>query len=124
MSTNTAKLKAAARAAIRQPENTIAQTRDLKTMLASPAVTGRINEVLGKKAAAFSASLLQVCRSNALLQQAEPMSVIAAAMTAATLDLPLNQSLGFAYIVPHNTHDEYKHRGYVEYVLRMLTTPA
>ena len=31
---------------------------------------------------------------------------------------------GFAYIVPHNTHDEYKHRGYVEYVLRMLTTPA
>lgn len=31
---------------------------------------------------------------------------------------------GFAYIVPHNTHDEYKHRGYVEYALRMLTTPA
>lgn len=94
--TNTNRLKAAAQSNLQ----TAAQTRDLKAMLASPAVTGRINEVLGKKAAAFSASLLQVCRSNTLLQQAEPMSVIAAAMTAATLDLPLNQSLGFAYIVP------------------------
>ncbi len=96
MSTNTAKLKAAAQGSLQ----TAAQTRDLKALLASPSITGRINEVLGKKATSFSASLLQICRSNALLQQAEPMSVIAAAMTAATLDLPLNQSLGFAYIVP------------------------
>lgn len=95
--TNTNRLKAAAQGSLQPAANT---PRDLKTMLASPAVTGRINEVLGKKAASFSASLLQICRSNALLQQAEPMSVIAAAMTAATLDLPLNQSLGFAYIVP------------------------
>lgn len=27
---------------------------------------------------------------------------------------------GFAYIVPRNTHDEFKHRGYVEYILRSL----
>ena len=121
MSTNTAKLKAAAQSNLQT-----AQTRDLKAMLASPAVTGRINEVLGKKAAAFSASLLQVCRSNALLQQAEPMSVIAAAMTAATLDLPLNQSLGFAYIVPFRNgktgHQEAQfqigYKGFIQLAMR------
>lgn len=121
MSTNTAKLKAAAQGSLQT-----AQTRDLKAMLASPAVTGRINEVLGKKAAAFSASLLQVCRSNALLQQAEPMSVIAAAMTAATLDLPLNQSLGFAYIVPFRNgktgHQEAQfqigYKGFIQLTMR------
>jgi recombinase, phage recT family len=121
MSTNTAKLKAAAQGSLQT-----AQTRDLKTVLASPAVTGRINEVLGKKAAAFSASLLQVCRSNALLQQAEPMSVIAAAMTAATLDLPLNQSLGFAYIVPFRNgktgHQEAQfqigYKGFIQLAMR------
>lgn len=122
MSTNTAKLKAAAQGSLQ----TAAQTRDLKAMLASPAVTGRISEVLGKKAASFSASLLQVCRSNALLQQAEPMSVIAAAMTAATLDLPLNQSLGFAYIVPFRNgktgHQEAQfqigYKGFIQLAMR------
>lgn len=122
MSTNTAKLKAAAQGSLQ----TAAQTRDLKAMLASPAVTGRISEVLGKKAASFSTSLLQVCRSNALLQQAEPMSVIAAAMTAATLDLPLNQSLGFAYIVPFRNgktgHQEAQfqigYKGFIQLAMR------
>ena len=123
MSTNTAKLKAAAQGSLQPAANT---PRDLKAMLASPAVIGRINEVLGKKAAAFSASLLQVCRSNALLQQAEPMSVIAAAMTAATLDLPLNQSLGFAYIVPFRNgktgHQEAQfqvgYKGFIQLAMR------
>ena len=123
MSTNTAKLKAAAQGSLQPAANT---PRDLKAMLASPAVTGRISEVLGKKAAAFSASLLQVCRSNALLQQAEPMSVIAAAMTAATLDLPLNQSLGFAYIVPFRNgktgHQEAQfqvgYKGFIQLAMR------
>ena len=123
MSTNTAKLKAAAQGSLQPAANT---PRDLKAMLASPAVTGRISEVLGKKAASFSASLLQICRSNALLQQAEPMSVIAAAMTAATLDLPLNQSLGFAYIVPFRNgktgHQEAQfqvgYKGFIQLAMR------
>ena len=47
--TNTNRLKAAAQSNLQ----TAAQTRDLKAMLASPAVTGRINEVLGKSRRVF-----------------------------------------------------------------------
>jgi recombination protein RecT len=36
------------------------------------------------------------------LAKAEPQSVFHAAAVAATLDLPLNSNLGFAYIVPYN----------------------
>ena len=38
--------------------------------------------------------------SNALLAKADPNSIYQAAALAATLDLPLNNSLGFAYIIP------------------------
>ena len=35
-----------------------------------------------------------------MLIDAEPNSIVAAALTAATLNLPLNNNLGYAYIIP------------------------
>jgi recombination protein RecT len=40
-----------------------------------------------------------------LLAHADPVSIYQAAAVAATLDLPLNQNLGFAYIVPYRDKD-------------------
>jgi recombination protein RecT len=45
---------------------------------------------------------LQIAASNDMLKNADPHSIYNAAATAATLDLPLNNALGFAYIVPFN----------------------
>ncbi len=47
-------------------------------------------------------SVLQIAAQNSLLAKADPVSIYQAAAVAATLDLPLNQNLGFAYIVPYN----------------------
>jgi recombination protein RecT len=47
--------------------------------------------------------VLQIVASNGLLTKADPASIYQAAAVAATLDLPLNNNLGFAYIVPYNT---------------------
>jgi len=66
-------------------------------------VKKRFEEMLGKRAPQFITSVLQIATSNALLKNADPVSVYNAAAVAATLDLPLNSSLGFAYIVPYNT---------------------
>jgi recombination protein RecT len=74
----------------------------LKDMLGRDEIKARLNEILGKKAATFATSIVQVVQSSAMLSKAEPSSVLNSAMTAATLDLPLNNSLGFAYIVPYN----------------------
>lgn len=64
-------------------------------------VRAKFREVLGKNAEAFVGSLLSLVKSNDLLLKAAPNTVIAAAMQAATLKLPINQNLGLAYIVPY-----------------------
>jgi recombination protein RecT len=58
--------------------------------------------MLGKRAPQFITSVLQITASNEMLAKADPMSIYNSAAVAATLDLPLNNNLGFAYIVPYN----------------------
>jgi recombination protein RecT len=50
--------------------------------------------------------VLQIVASNKLLVNADPNSIYQSAAVAATLDLPLNNNLGFAYIVPYNAKQE------------------
>ena len=66
-------------------------------------VQSKFEELLGKRASGFITSVLQAVASNDLLQKADPTTVFSAAATAATLDLPINNNLGFAYIIPYNT---------------------
>lgn len=66
-------------------------------------VKRKFSELLGKRATSFVTSVLQVVAQNSLLAKADPASIYQAAAVAATLDLPINQNLGFAYIVPYNT---------------------
>lgn len=76
------------------------QKSSLKGLLESENVKNRIREVQGKNAASFVTSIIQIANSNALLANAEPSSIVSAAMTAATLNLPLNNNLGLSYIIP------------------------
>jgi recombination protein RecT len=66
-------------------------------------VKQKFQELLGKRASSFMTSVLQITAQNSLLAKADPVSIYQAAAVAATLDLPLNASLGFAYIVPFNS---------------------
>ena len=72
-----------------------------KQFFAQDGVKKKFEELLGKRAAQFTTSVLQVVSSNTLLQKATPESIYNAAAMAATLDLPINQNLGFAWIVPY-----------------------
>lgn len=76
------------------------QGASLAAVMKSPAVRARFKDILKEKGEGFIASVLAVVNNNALLSKATPMSVISAAMTAATLDLPLTTGLGYAAIVP------------------------
>ena len=71
-----------------------------KNFFARADVRAKFEEMLGNRAPQFITSVLQIANSNALLSQADPLSIYNAAALAATLDLPLNNSLGFAYIIP------------------------
>lgn len=82
--------------------NQLTTINELKQLVQSDYVKERFNDVLGKKSQGFIASMLSIVSNNELLSKADPKSVLNAAMTAATLDLPINQNLGFAYIIPYN----------------------
>ena len=72
-----------------------------KQLFAREEIQKKFQELLGSRAPQFITSVLQIAASTHL-SGADPMSVYNAAAMAATLDLPLNASLGFAYIVPYN----------------------
>ena len=73
----------------------------LAKLLNTETISNRFHEVLGRKSAAFMSSILSACATNPKLSACDPMSVISAAMIAATLDLPINPNLGQAHIVPY-----------------------
>jgi recombination protein RecT len=83
---------------------TTKQTKALtaKSLFNQDNVKKKFEELLGKRASQFITSVLQIVSSNDLLEKADPISIYNAAATAATLDLPLNNNLGLAYIIPFN----------------------
>jgi recombination protein RecT len=96
------------------------QGTTMKSLLASPTVIKRFEEVLGKRATQFTASILSLYNNEKMLQKAEPMSVISSAMIAATLDLPVDKNLGYAWIVPYGGKAQFQlgYKGYIQLALR------
>ena len=80
----------------------------VKNIFDREGVKTRIQEMLGNKASGFITSVLQITTNNKLLANAEPMSIYNAAMMAAALDLPINQNLGFAWIVPYGQQAQFQ----------------
>lgn len=71
------------------------------SMARSPKMIARFQEVLGAKAPQFLASVISSVNSNPQLMKADPSSVMASAMVAATLNLDVVPGLGFAALVPY-----------------------
>ena len=78
------------------------QQQTVKQFFSQDIIKNKVQEVLGQKSNQFITTVLQIASSNELLAKADPVSILNAAMVAATLDLPINQNLGFAYIIPFN----------------------
>ena len=75
----------------------------MATILDGQGIRKRFDELLGKRSPQFISSIVSLVNSDATMQQAfyeAPMTVIQSALKAATFDLPIDQNLGYAYIVP------------------------
>ena len=73
----------------------------IKAYMNGQGVQRKLEELLGERKDVFLTSALQVVNGNKALQNASPESIFGAVVTAATLNLPINDNLGFAYIVPY-----------------------
>ena len=91
------------------------------TMLKSPKTIERFKEILWeKKAPLFVSSVLSIVANDWYLKNADPQSVFHSAMIAASLDLPINPNLGFAYIVPYKGKASFQmwYKWYVQLAIR------
>lgn len=92
----------------------------VKHLLQEDAVKKRFSEVLADRAPQFISSLLGLVNNEKLLAKAEPMTVIQSAMIAASLDLPVDKNLGYAWIVPYKGQAQFQlgYKGYIQLALR------
>lgn len=92
----------------------------IQSLVSQESVKARFEELLGKKAPGFISSLLAVVNNNKLLAKANPNTIVAAGAMAASLDLPINQNLGFAYIIPYGNEAQFQmgYKGYIQLAMR------
>ncbi|MEG0431023.1 MAG: recombinase RecT [Anaerovoracaceae bacterium] len=92
----------------------------VKGFLASVDVRKRFEDILGKKAPGFISSIINVTNGNDKLIKADPLTIISAAAIAASLDLPIDPNLGFAYIIPYGGKAQFQmgYRGYIQLAMR------
>lgn len=92
----------------------------MKGFFSQDNVKAKFAEILGQRSNAFVTSVLSTVTQNRMLAKVDPQSIYMAAMTAAVLDLPINPSLGMAYIVPYGTSAQFQlgYKGLIQLCVR------
>lgn len=86
----------------------------LKSVLDAPSVQAQFKNALGEHKDTFVASLIDLFTGDKSLQTCKPAQLIQEALRAATLKLPLNKALGFAYIVVYNNSAKDDHGNWIK----------
>lgn len=76
----------------------------LKSILKADSVQEQFTNAMGAHKDAFVASLIDLYTGDVSLQRCRPQAVVMEALRAATMKLPINKALGFAYIVVFNNN--------------------
>lgn len=102
---------------MQQRNNPVGQ---IKSYLSDGSVKERFEEMLGKRAGAFTNSIINVVRKSNQLQKCTPESIISAAMVAATVNLAIEPALGQAAIVPYGKAAQFQimYRGLTQLCIR------
>jgi len=79
----------------------LTKVEKMKAVAGKDSVQEQFENALGENKDLFVASLIDMYGSDNGLQKCEPGAVLREALKAATLKLPINRSLGFAWIVPY-----------------------
>lgn len=93
---------------------------NLNQLLARVDIKKRFEEILGQKAAGFMSSIMSLTSADQNLRACDPKTILSAAVLAATLDLPINKNLGFAWIIPYKGKAEFQmgYKGFVQLAIR------
>ena len=96
----------------------------IKAILNADSVKQQFENALRENAGAFVASIIDLYASDTYLQNCDPNQVVMECLKAATLKLPINKQLGFAYIVPYKKGGvqipqfQIGYKGYIQLAMR------
>ncbi len=79
-------------------------TSSIVTYMNSEAVKKNIQDTIGAKTPQYIASVGSLVNSNPKIAECSQKSIMSSCLIAASLDLPINQNLGFAYIIPYKNN--------------------
>ena len=89
---------------VEQKNENLSVVSQVKEIISQDTVKKKFEEVLGKKAPQFLASITNVVAGSTQLKKCPANTIMGAAFVAATYDLPVDSNLGFAAIVPYNNN--------------------
>ncbi|EHK2388338.1 recombinase RecT [Clostridium perfringens] len=100
--------------------NSLSIGNTVKGLMENPSIKKRFEGVLKEKAPQYMSSIVNLVNSDTNLQKCEGMSVIASCMVAATMDLPVDKNLGYAWVVPYGNRAQFQmgYKGYIQLALR------
>ncbi len=93
-----------------------------KALVYSPGIKKRFEDMLDKQANGFITSLLNLKQDK--LKGCDDMTVLGSALKAASLKLPIDPNLGFAWIIPFKNHGKLEaqfqigYRGFIQMAQR------
>ena len=92
----------------------------MKELVNNTALNKMFKDALKENSGAFLSSLIDLYNSDTNLQKCKAKDVIMEALKAATLKLPINKQLGFAYIVPYKDVPQFQlgYKGYIQLAMR------
>lgn len=94
----------------------ITKAVSFKELIKRDEVKDRFQEMLGDNSTSFLLSVLNCVQGNDKLLQCDPQSVLMASAVAGTLSLPVDPSLGMAYIIPYGKKAQFQigYRGLID----------
>ena len=76
----------------------------IQQFVSSEKIIASAEKMLGSRGQQFLTTILTMANSTPTIAACEPRSLYNACLTAAVLNLPINQNLGFAYIIPYKNN--------------------
>jgi recombination protein RecT len=103
-----------------QEQKQLAPVARLKNIINAPTVQEQFKNAMAENSSLFVASIIDLFSSDTYLQKCDPGLVVAECLKAATLKLPINKSLGFAYVVPYKGVPQFQigYRGLIQLAMR------
>lgn len=105
---------------IQKPNTELSPVNQMKNLVNNNALNKMFKDALQENSGAFLSSVIDLYNSDTNLQKYNAKDVLMEALKAATLKLPINKQLGFAYIVPYKDVPQFQlgYKGYIQLAMR------